>query len=120
MMVNIVRACLFFFSSSSSSSSSLRFRKTFTLCRQRGKVDREKKNSRENTRDCCCCAQIFCDYYYRSRRENTGRSALVSCAFILKIVATETGVEFYDESPSFFLRCFDETLRASKQRERKK
>jgi len=29
---------------------------------------------------------------------------------MLKIVATETGVEFYDESPSFFLQCFDETL----------
>jgi hypothetical protein len=55
-----------------------------------------------------------------THRENTSHSALVSCAFILKIVATETGVEFYDESPSFFLQCFDETLLASKQRERKK
>ena len=55
-----------------------------------------------------------------THRENTSRSALVSCAFILKIVATETGVEFYDESPSFFLQCFDKTLPDSKQRERKK
>ena len=55
-----------------------------------------------------------------THRENTSHSALVSCAFILKIVATETGVEFYDESPSFFLQCFDKTLPDSKQRERKK
>ena len=56
-----------------------------------------------------------------THRENTSRSALVSCAFILKIVATETGVEFYDASPSFFLQCFDKTwVLDSKQRERKK